>query len=455
MKMRVNKFLYQRFLWLPLLVLLVGCKGKAVKPPSLSTIYPVEELREDFQQLVAITRQHPALHAFTDEVEYRQLVRQQAQKLNQPLAITDFYRVLMPLVTKIGCGHSALDFERIISDSSATVLPLRLVFHQGRGYVLGDYSPAARLTAGTEITRINGKSIPALLAQLETYISTDGNNASLKKEQLNVLTFNALLAIEENFPKVYTLSYRLTEKDSIRQIVIPEVAAQTFSKTYRATVKPDPELQFGMDTAKRVAILTVKSFNFYNQVDSFKRFVDDSFTKIKRAKINQLVLDLRYNGGGDPFCSAYLLTYLVQKPVPYFAHPYPQYERLAQPMPLPRNRFTGPLYVLINGFCSSSTGHLCALLKSHGRGEFIGTETHGTYTCNDGSETFYLTNTGLEVRMARSIFQVAATGLPRFRGILPDNMVEPVPADWLTGNDPVMQFALQRIEESLTGQTTL
>ncbi len=445
---------YYNLFWLMLWLMGSGCQDKVVQAPNMHIRYPAAMLREDFAQLLAIIEQnHPALYDFTSQQEFRRLVQQQSAKLDQPLAVTDFYRVLLPLITSIGCGHSSLElFDRIENDSIARVLPLQLVFDERKGYLLKDHRLTGQLPSGTQILSINGKTIPALLQKLQAYISTEGNNASYKKASLNLPRFNALLAIEENFPQAYRLHLRLPTKDSTQHVLIPAVHAHTYIKAYRASLPKDSLLQLGIDTAKRVAILTIKSFNFYNQLDAFKRFVDESFAKIRKANIQHLLLDVRQNGGGDPFCSAYLLTYLASKPIPYFAHPYDNYEPLARPLSLATDAFTGQLFVLTDGLCSSTTGHLCALLKAHQRGQFIGTETNGTYTCNDNSKTFYLANTGLLVRMARGTFQVAASNLPRFRGIIPDYRVEPTPVDWLQGNDPVMQFALQRVEQVLSPQ---
>jgi hypothetical protein len=58
---------------------------------------------------------------------------------------------------------------------------------------------------------------------------------------------------------------------------------------------------------------------------------------------------------------------------------YPEL-RLIKPA---RNKFSGTMYVLIDGGCFSTTGHLCSLLRYHGIGTFIGEETAGSFACTD------------------------------------------------------------------------
>jgi C-terminal processing protease CtpA/Prc len=93
----------------------------------------------------------------------------------------------------------------------------------------------------------------------------------------------------------------------------------------------------------------------------------------------------------------------------------------------------------------SSTGHLCGLLKSHKIGTFIGTETGGTYECNDARREIHLEKTRLRLFIARMTFTAAVQGLSRYRGIMPDVVVEPGIADILSGNDPVLERALSLI----------
>jgi C-terminal processing protease CtpA/Prc len=160
--------------------------------------------------------------------------------------------------------------------------------------------------------------------------------------------------------------------------------------------------------------------------------------------VRNLILDLRNNSGGDPFCAVHLLSYLETKPAPYFAGVYEGYETLAQPVPVAaKNAFNGNLYVLINGGCFSSTGHLCSLLKYHAHGKFIGEETGGTYQCNDSHTQIATTATKLNLIVARMTYTVAVKGISRETGIMPDYPVEPTIGDVLTGRDAVKEFAMK------------
>lgn len=153
------------------------------------------------------------------------------------------------------------------------------------------------------------------------------------------------------------------------------------------------------------------------------------------------------NAGGDPFCAAYLFSYLQHEPVPYFEKHYGRYDTLALPLPQPSGHFTGKLYTLIDGGGFSTTGHFCALLKYHGIGTFIGEETGATYTCT-GSVTYpALEQTRIILGTARNQrYSVAVNGMDPRRGILPDHPVFPSPDDLESGRDAVFEFALSLAE---------
>jgi len=427
------------------LVFLPGFQSGWKKQITLDTKYAVPAMKEDFNQLLAqIEKNHPALYDFTSKDEYREVVKQQFEKIRDSTTVTDFYKILLPLVVKIGCGHSELWLPAWVwKDSAVGFLPLRLFIDKGRVYVVRNVSADTRVKISMEVMGINGETIPNLLDTMKSFISTDGNNVSAKRDYLNTSWFNGLLAIALNFPKEYRVDLRKTIGDSVHQEKLPALNLETYN---RLEAWPPSTPKFLIDSLHNTGILTIRSFAFYDSVAGFRHFIDSFFTKVKQQHIHSIILDLRDNSGGDPFCSAYLLAYLAKKPVAYYSEPYGGYGELAKPIPLAADHFEGNIYTLINGNCFSSTGHLCALMKYYHLGKFIGSETDGTYTCNDNSEMITLNNTGIQLRIARNSFRVAVEGIPRFRGISPDFPVENTLEDHIAGRDSVKSFALDLIK---------
>ena len=422
------------------LVILLGFKtDQKLTPPD--TRYSVSAMQADFNQLLAqIEKNHPALYDFTNREAYQKLIKQQYAKIKDSATIVDFYKILMPLVEKIGCGHTELWLPQTVwQDSSIGFVPLRLFIEKGKVYVMRNLSGDSNIKLSMEVTGINGQVTPALLDTMNSFISTDGNNLSAKRDFLNTSWFNGLLAIALDFPREYTLDVRLSPGEPVEQIKLPAMKLAIYNKL---EAWPSNTPKFRIDSLNTPGILTIRSFSFYDSVAGFRHLIDSFFARVKEQHIHSVILDLRDNNGGDPFCSAYLLAYLAREPEIYYPEPYGQYGEVAKPIPLAANHFEGNFYTLINGNCFSSTGHLCALLKYYHLGKFIGSETGGTYTCNDNGTYVSLDHTGITLRIARNTFQVAVQGMPRFTGIPPDYAIENSLDDHIAGKDSAMLFAL-------------
>jgi C-terminal processing protease CtpA/Prc len=194
------------------------------------------------------------------------------------------------------------------------------------------------------------------------------------------------------------------------------------------------------------AILTVKDFGYYGDVDAFRGPVGDFFARLKSDGIDALIIDVRGNDGGDPYCSSFVTSHVIAEAVRYFAAGTRFYGDLVRPIPVPRHVFTGELFVLTDGWCFSSTSHMLSLLRCYGRGVFVGEESGGSSVCNDASKEHELKHTGLRLNLPRRTFATSARCLPKGRGIPPDIEVQPTIHDLIAGRDIVLETAISLIE---------
>jgi hypothetical protein len=440
----------QIFVLLLFLSTISGCQPRSHEKKYFTTTFPKSQLINDFQQMLhALNTNHPALFDFTNEKDFEKHIELQKNKIRDSMSLNGFFKIVSPIVSKIGCAHTYLQFDnQLWINPATTVLPVRFLLINDRAFVVNSYNRDGKLKPNAEILQINGQPISELVKNLEMYISTDGDNESGKRQLLNEW-FPDFLAIEQNFPKSYQIVYRDSKNDSLDKVVVQALRRDDRLTSY----KMNEPISFELNKEHQAAIITIKSFAYYDSLPRFYKFCDSSFQTIKHEGVENLIIDLRNNGGGDPFAAAYLLTYLSTQPITYFAKPYGDYVALSKPMALAENRFTGKLYILINGLCSSTTGHLCALLKYHELGVFIGTETGGTYTCNDNSKVFKLKNSGLILKTARNIYTVDVRGLPRFRGIFPDYFIDDDINQLTLGRDTVKEFAFHLIKKGKASYT--
>jgi hypothetical protein len=409
------------------------------------TTFSAEELQEDFYQLRSVMEDsHPALYVFTSEADFDSLYEARLGLIDRSMTVDEFYTIVAPVVARIGCGHSRLWMpEGHWSRAPAKFFPLRLRFLGGKAYAVKYYGRRELLEPGSEIVGINNVPMGEIVATLMEGISGDGFNKGYRLDRLQ-RRFHLLYARNYGYPDEFRLLYRPHRGGDLQERLLSPVSLALIGHQ----LPPRSLLTFEILERESVAVITINNFDYYGDNERFRQFTDSAFARIDELKIRDLILDLRDNDGGDPFASSYLLSYLAPQQITYFAKLYGQYFSLATPLPEQEKRFTGSLYTLTNGRCFSSTGHLCALMKYHNIGTFVGSETGGTYTCNDAVKITTLENTQLQAQIARASFMVKVRGMRRDRGIEPDHEVHPRIQDLVKGTDTVKEYVLRLLTKT-------
>ena len=307
---------------------------------------------------------------------------------------------------------------------------------------LNNSGSAVKLPPGAEVLAINGRSAAEILQLLAERMPAEGGNQTLVNRMCEFF-FPYLYYTYLDDSREFIVSYLNPSEQEPRVAVLSGVghSALAMPVNHRSPSELN-HISFTPD----LAVLTIKSFNYYRDDERrrFREFIEKAFADIRQRRVASLILDLRDNGGGDPSCAESVFSHLIDRPAPYFSSDTPQYPDLTRPLAPAMNRFAGRLFVLINGGCFSSTGHLCALLKYHQRGFFVGEETGGSYACTDASQTTTLTRSKLRFRHSTTAFKAAVSGLPAGRGTTPDDLVAPTIDDEIQHRDAVMTRALER-----------
>jgi C-terminal processing protease CtpA/Prc len=203
--------------------------------------------------------------------------------------------------------------------------------------------------------------------------------------------------------------------------------------------------QFDLIDSLSTAVVTVRDFIGYPK-GKFERFLEASFTTVQEKNITNLIVDLRGNDGGDPAYAAAVLSYLVSREIIYFKQSVYGYKPLKRPVRLSPLSFRGKLFVLMDGGCFSTTGHLLSLLKFHKFGVLVGEESGGSYRCYGCPKSYTLANTGINLDCQRCVFDTDVAGFAANQGVLPDIEAKPAIEDLAMGRDTVKQFTLDLIE---------
>lgn len=377
---------------------------------------------------------------YTDSLSLIAKFNEAEKKLNTPLSDLELYQLFSSLVMEVKCGHTQImPSKRLIRIfySYPTSLPGDVTLIDKKLYSLGTIRSKPRISKSSEILSINGDSISVILDNMHKHFASDGDNVTLKNLMFKDF-FLMHYFFTYGFTRDYELSFVTKSKDTLSVTVDPDrPPLRSLERKLRTNpiVQKPVKGEYGkLKINKRddYAKLTFETF-YYADGKSYYNFLEESFEKIKKSGVGNLVIDVRNNLGGKP--QVPLMGYLSNTAVPvitleckdtkkpeykkYFkkTREYRRYKKYIRktkkavakgeekfavlgisPVEFTENNFLGNIYVLVNGFTFSAASNLAANLKDKCGATIIGEETGGSYRDgNTGQLILVLPYSKLEV----------------------------------------------------------
>jgi len=409
---------------------------------------PVDELKLDLQHLINKLREyHPRLYSHTSEDTFKGKVSRTFTSLDADMSLEEFYLEIAPLVASVKCSHTGIrlpaDYQSFISESG-NFLPLDLFIRGKKAFSLSYYgTEEVGLVPGIEILSINQRPVSQIIEDLLTMIPAEGNCQTTKYHEINrdFHTYFYLVDHSDSFDIEFISS-------SSPQNTVVEACKYKDLKREVVTGSMLP-VHFQLDAGPEVSILKVSSFGI-RDMEAYLTLLDTTFQRLEKESIPNLVLDLRDNSGGHPIFAAQLFSYLTDQKFTYFQRnpDVADFEPLYNSMQPNQNHYDGNLYVLVNGACLSTTGHLISLLKYHTHALFIGEEPGSSFLCNDFSTQFILPKTGIEVNIPRTTFVTAVSGFDEKLPFPLDYKVDISVQDVLNNKDSYLLYMQALLSEN-------
>ncbi|QKX06789.1 hypothetical protein HN014_18325 [Aquimarina sp. TRL1] len=483
-----------------MLLLLLGITGAKTVYTQTSFIsnekkHTVAQLKEEIQLLRKnLETIHTGLYTYTDSLRFATVFDALETSITTPLSSIELYRKLLVLNQHIKNGHTAIKpevaYERYIK-TKAPLFPLELYFDRDTLYILKNYSHNDAIKEGSILNTINGENAAAVFTTLRNQLPRDGYNTTFP-EKVITDTFRRYYAYLKGIPEVYELELK-TPEGVKQQLRIRGLSGEEIKKVKWERYRDNKqwwgftgEPLMTLDIKDSIAVMKLKTFSIYylkKAKQNFRKFFSNAFDQIAANNVQQLIIDLRDNGGGDEMPTLQLFAHLSKTPFTFYETMYTKSNRVPNPklynyggflmnflyptfklkrkgdvyeikgipglkeFPPATTVFNGDVYILTNGYSFSATGEITAFIKHARRATFIGEEVGGNAKQHVSGTTFTLTlpYSQIRIQIPVELFRLRVAHKNTGHGVIPDYYVKPSITDKLNGKDVEMEFAMKLI----------
>lgn len=297
-----------------------------------------EKLREDFKILKdAIVKIHPGIYRYQTPESFEKLSAEFESKLDRNFSEGEFFIFISQFTNRIFCGHTyanpynqnSLLRERLFGGK--TYLPFYFQIVDGK-IIVTENASDANLSKGSEIRKINNITSKKIIETLFGVTKGDGRNTVAHRIQSIELTrFEAerYALFDWFFPLFFSLK---DEKFSIEAVDYKtkkqmkfETAAMTkavrtaeMEKRYGKTPTYDDGWKFEVLDDNSAYLKIDNSITWRLKKIKFKEFLANAFAELRAKNVQNLIVDLRGNGGGDTDVGSELSSYLAKEILPEY-----------------------------------------------------------------------------------------------------------------------------------------
>lgn len=359
-------------------------------------------------------------------------------KVRRATRTFDYYRVLIRFVAELGDAHTNVIFPEELAPRAYARPPLVTGRVEGRTIILDVLSPELSdrgLAAGMEIVAIDEEPVDAYVKrEVAPYIS------SSTPQDRDVRTYRyALLAGDAYRPVRLTVA--ASPSGPAREFDVPRSG---YDSIRSIPTMRDTTLEGG------IGYLRIDGFD----TDELRTYVPDALRRLGDTR--GLIIDVRYNGGGDSSHGYRLLSHLSDAPVRtsrYWVREFVGLRRARGGEPLTvidpgwewpggaDPQYDGPVILLISAMTFSAAEDFVVAFDAMDRGLLVGEATGGST-----GQPFSFALPGGGWAQVRSRHDTYPDGTEFIGvGVQPDIVVRPTLAGFRAGRDEALEAAIREL----------
>jgi len=264
---------------------------------------------------------HANLYLYHDAKELDLLIDSISSSLDTRIDILEAYHHVSYIAAYIQDGHALVyPSDRVLKQfyNEGPLFPLDLFYNGLELNLIADYSNENSIPIGSEIKTINGTSVDKLYDFMVHHIPRDGKNL-----QYPTHVFYKFFSAYYSFFFGFIDSFEIEYLDSNQELKTKNIKALPRNAIRKRREEKGhiakEAISFNIDVENQLAVLKIATFDNNILKDDFhqefKKEIKSAFKNIRKRKIDNLVIDLRDNQGGELSNGNYLLKQISNRKI--------------------------------------------------------------------------------------------------------------------------------------------
>ncbi len=482
---------------------------------SLDDSFSIKKMKKDLEIFKAIRiKTNSGLYKYRTVAQIDSSYNWALDEVEKSSTLRDFYNIICQLTDFEGSLHNNTRMPnkayKLMKKEVSGYFPFSLKLIENKMIV---NTKGLEIPLGAEIVSINNIPMKQILPNLYKYYTTDGLNISGKSIGVNY-NFSRYYRLHYGLQETFELSYIRHKSNIVEQITFKSTSYAAYYKKvknrfsrpidtfYHKDWKENEKYSF-QSIDSTTSLLTINSFAMGDESSPvhhrYVAFLDSIFISMKSLNTKNLIVDVRYNGGGTDPNDLVTYSYLTQREfrenkqawisfekLPFLKYIYTKVPVFLRPLGVRRynkeyqeiftkekdgkyyqdensddhrvrkpneHAFKGKVYLLISPHTASAASLFAAMAAGNENTTVVGEESIGGYYGHNGHSplAYILPNSKIETYFSTVNLEqdvpLKANQIHN-RGIIPDYNVTQSYADYLNQTDTQMNFVLKLIKDN-------